>query len=252
MAGRAFLAGAAWHLMAMAASASRLEGEGSPPDWAQLCRRRWEERARKDARFYTDCLHHADASAWVEHAVREADLYLAGLDRRALREGRLLEIGCGPGRLLAEFSRCVGVVIGVDVSPTMLRLARDAVSSHGRHVLIHGNGLDLAWLGDACIDLVVMSAVAIHCPLDVIRTYAKEALRVLRPGGRMRMTVNRKADAQSLPPAPDADPLMLGADWCGHAFADGEPEAFFLPLGFRVADVHRLTDTYFGLDLQRP
>ncbi|WP_377644612.1 methyltransferase domain-containing protein [Oryzobacter terrae] len=60
----------------------------------------------------------------------EVDRFLAGADRVERRllastTGSVLDVGCGPGRMVAEARRTGRAALGVDVSPESVRLATD-------------------------------------------------------------------------------------------------------------------------------
>ena len=67
-------------------------------------------------------------------------------------EGAVLELGCGTGRVLLSLARVGFTVTGVDLSPAMLAVAREAVEREGlgaRVTLVEDDMRRLAALGDA-------------------------------------------------------------------------------------------------------
>jgi ubiquinone/menaquinone biosynthesis C-methylase UbiE len=88
---------------------------------------------------------------------------------------RVLELGCGTGRLLVQAEATVR--LGVDVSQQMVRRARDrgiAVARADAHALPFGDGAFDA----------VLAGKGVFRYLDYSRAFA-ECARVLRPGGRL-------------------------------------------------------------------
>lgn len=107
--------------------------------------------------------------AFVDVLVREADL----------RGRRVLDVGCGTGRLAAALAeRHSSKVWGIDVSPEMLEVARGRVPEGVGLKL--GTAEDLAFK-DQWFERVVMTLVVQH--LDRPKAFS-EIFRVLQRGGR--------------------------------------------------------------------
>jgi SAM-dependent methyltransferase len=105
------------------------------------------------------------------------------------RGGRLLDVGCGDGGLLAKCARDFDEVIGVDVADTQLWAARRRLSTVGVHnaTLVQANvdrGLPFR---DEQFDAVTLVAVLgfIFDPLTVL----SEVRRVLKSGGCLAVEV---------------------------------------------------------------
>jgi ubiquinone/menaquinone biosynthesis C-methylase UbiE len=122
---------------------------------------------------------------------RISDSQFAGgkrlVERMNIREGeRVLDVGCGTGRLgrwLAEVVGPSGSVVGVDPLPERIAIAR----THAPGVEFEvGQAEDLSAFADAGFDAVCMSAV-FHWVTDKPKALA-EVRRVLRPGGRLGVT----------------------------------------------------------------
>ncbi|MFN8217963.1 MAG: class I SAM-dependent methyltransferase [Solirubrobacterales bacterium] len=73
-------------------------------------------------------------------------LLLPELERRGLRQGRALDVGCGTGRAFEPLLRRGWEVCGVDLSPRMLARARSKFG--GRVRLAEGNARELPVLGE--------------------------------------------------------------------------------------------------------
>lgn len=98
------------------------------------------------------------------------------------RFSRVLDFGCGAGRLTQALAEHADEVVGVDVSPPMLDAARSLdPPEHCRFVL--NERADLSQFDDDGFDFVYSELVLQHLPASVIDTYVAEFVRVLRPGG---------------------------------------------------------------------
>lgn len=95
---------------------------------------------------------------------------------------RVLEIAFGTGDLLVDLSAAGKRPVGIDLSPYMVRLARNKLLRHGLSVpLVRGQAQALPF-ADGAFD----SLAATFPTLYIVdpQTLA-EALRILRPGGRL-------------------------------------------------------------------
>jgi ubiquinone/menaquinone biosynthesis C-methylase UbiE len=110
----------------------------------------------------------------------------------------ILDYGCGPGNDLTGYALYTGAqrIVGLDVSPRALELARDRLALHridpGRVELIQGSDATVALpLEDASIDFIQSQGV-LHHTSDP-RAILRELHRVLRAGGRGVIMVYNRA-----------------------------------------------------------
>lgn len=95
----------------------------------------------------------------------------------------VVEIGCGIGRLAFALAEHAKEVVGVDVSPGYIEEARrNNPYEHVRFEVITGDGLSLPDV-QSC-DVVFSNGVFVFVDFDVVAAYARDAFRVLRPGGQ--------------------------------------------------------------------
>ena len=99
---------------------------------------------------------------------------------------RILEIGCGIGRMQAALSPRVAEARGVDIAPKMIAAARRRCSGLPNVHFSLSTGRDLAGFGAESFEIVlaVDSFPYIHqAGPQVVETHFEEAARVLVPGG---------------------------------------------------------------------
>lgn len=95
--------------------------------------------------------------------------------------GRLLDLGCGEGQVMALYP---GRVLGCDISQGLLRLAAR------RGPVVRAELPDLGWLRPGSVDGAFLVLVLEHLAgLEVFETVA----RVVRPGGALTLVMNHPA-----------------------------------------------------------
>ena len=109
---------------------------------------------------------------------------LARAGRPTARFGKVLDFGCGVGRLSLAFAGRAEQVVGVDISPPHLRLASERAAQRGianvDFVAIDAPS-DLDRLSG--FDLIVSLIVLQHNPPPVMAVLLDKLLRALAPGG---------------------------------------------------------------------
>jgi SAM-dependent methyltransferase len=100
-----------------------------------------------------------------------------------LRKGRALDFGCGVGRVTQALCNHFQECVGVDIAPSMIRLA-EKYNRHGHKCRYHLNpSLNLELFRDATFDFVYSGLVLQHIEPSYSKTYMQEFFRVLAPGG---------------------------------------------------------------------
>ena len=131
---------------------------------------------------------HAEDSLCNAHYDRPAVLDLVG----DVSGGKaVLDAGCGPGLYTAELLDRGAKVVGFDVSPEMVRLARERVGDRAR-IEVHDMTKPLDWLSDESFDVAVMALVIHH--LDRRVDALTEIHRVLKPGGALVVSTHHPTD----------------------------------------------------------
>jgi len=206
------------------------------------------ERSTKSQQFFS-----TSAGQWdrmrLELFGRRADVALLGL----LDESwKVADLGCGTGAVSQSLAPFVEQVIAVDESSAMLSAARKRL--HGvENVDIRNGRLEALPLSDGEVDVALLFLV-LHYAAEPARVIA-EAVRVLRPGGRLLVLDMMPHDRQDLRQTmghlwQGFDRAMLGG-WMQSAGLDGfrynplpaDPDAkgptLFAASGKRVAAASR-------------
>ncbi len=149
------------------------EGLGEDdPLWAVLTADRYRDNRWDPEAFF--------ASGRTE--ITEVVGYLERLGRSP-EGGRVLDFGCGVGRLSLALAEHFDDVTGVDISTSMLERARDFNRFGDRVRFVHNDRADLEVLGDARFDLVYSNKTLQHIAPRFSLAYVAEFLRLLAPGG---------------------------------------------------------------------
>jgi ubiquinone/menaquinone biosynthesis C-methylase UbiE len=158
---------------------------------ARRMRSDWDKRARENAMFYIDTRRTAWETETFFRGGRDEALCLL---RPALTHlqfdpagKRMLEIGCGIGRLFPGFAERFAEVWGIDVSAEMIRQAQSLCPvKNARFVL--GSGEDLLGIESASVDYCFSYIVFQHISdINILWNYLDEVYRVLRPGGAFQL-----------------------------------------------------------------
>src|SRR2546422_8800571 len=169
-------------------------------------RRDWDERARENARHYvvTGQREWTDDEFFRsgEQTVREEILtdMINICQGKEPKQMRVLEIGCGAGRITRALSGLFGEVHAVDVSGEMVSKARAALADRPNAFVYQNNGKDLTVLGEREFDFAFSTIVFQHTPsYAVIESYVREVHRLLRPGALFKFQVHGDAPLTTSP-----------------------------------------------------
>jgi trans-aconitate 2-methyltransferase len=111
---------------------------------------------------------------------------------------RILDVGCGDGKVTAELAHVVpnGSVLGVDASAEMIRFAREAFPKTQLANLTF-EVMDARRIALPCEFDLVFSNAALHW-VDDHQAFLRGASACLRPGGRLVVSCGGKGNAQNV------------------------------------------------------
>jgi SAM-dependent methyltransferase len=107
----------------------------------------------------------------------------------ATSSSRILDLGCGIGRISRPFSDRFSEVVGVDINAEILAVAKEYIGEKNNVSLIENDGRTIPFQ-DNHFDYVYCGGVLQHIPdIDVIAGYFSEGLRVLKPNGILNFSI---------------------------------------------------------------
>jgi ubiquinone/menaquinone biosynthesis C-methylase UbiE len=164
----------------------------------------WDDRAREDAFHFVDTrqpYRQTDEERFWRDGERDLDTLLTTLGLEVRPEDRVLDLGCGVGRLTRVLAARAAHVTALDVSAEMLTLAHEHHPDLGNVEWVLGDGETLAGIEDASLDAVVSHVVLQHIPSAKVQLgYVAEFGRVLRPGGWAAFGLSTDPELHRPPP----------------------------------------------------
>lgn len=225
------------------------EKEDFEPILEQM-RRDWNERATQDAQQYVYTRDLAtdesdfEASGRVNYDQLVRPFLPVLLCGRSPKNCRVVEIGCGLGRILRPFAENFLEVHGVDVSAEMIDRARQRLRDCPNVTLHLSSGIDLSSLPDKHFDLAFSYLVFQHIPSrPVIQSYIREAARVLKPGGALKVQLNGYRSPGYRSSEKDT--------WHGQAFSFPEATRMLAEAGFYLLSATGEGTQYFFLTARK-
>ncbi len=108
---------------------------------------------------------------------------------KPLSDKKVLDIGCGIGRLSEFFAKDFKEVEGIDISDEMIKKAKERLSNLNNVNFTATDGVHYPF-SDNYFDLVFSYIVFQHMPSEeIIEENFKEALRVLKPNGIIKIQI---------------------------------------------------------------
>ena len=211
--------------------------------------RDWDVRAREAPEYYIataqqqwqlDEFFRSGETNVDNDVLADADVIFRGRDAGQMR---VLEIGCGAGRMTRAMAASFGEVHAVDISAEMIRLAKRNLSDLRNVFLYKNNGSDLSALPDKSCDFAFSFIVFQHIPmLEVIESYIGEVHRCLRPGAVFKFQVQGDTSVEA-----------AGNDtWLGVPMSLDDARSLAERCGFEVLRASGQGTQYFWLWFLKP
>jgi ubiquinone/menaquinone biosynthesis C-methylase UbiE len=158
---------------------------------SEIMKKTWDARGRANALFFVD----TKKATWDMH-----EFFRRGMEQTHLLTEeffraksfdpsgkKMLDIGCGVGRMDGAFAEMFGEVWGIDISEEMLNKAKKAVNQDNIRFL-KVNGLDLKCFQCNFFDFVFSYLTFQHFPkIKNVWAHFAEIYRVLKPGGLFKV-----------------------------------------------------------------
>lgn len=170
--------------------------------------------------------------AWQNSILSSTQNILQGIPIKP--EWKVLEIGCGMGRLIKPLRKIFAQVDGVDISEKMIQFATEYLADSQQNGKLYvNNGSDLQELNSKSYDFVYSMIVFQHIrSVSIVKSYFRDIFRVLKLGGFFRIQVH------------DCSVNILGKfdkegsnqqyGLSGNCYTDGELQKLFTEHGFEI------------------
>lgn len=150
----------------------------------------YEEYGKEDPLYAVLSREHGKGGKWDpdeffatgREEVAEAIAYLDSLGLQ-VRRGRALDFGCGAGRLTQALAGEFDEAVGVDISFSMVEVARKYNQQGDRCSFVVNTTDDLAQFDSGTFDFIYTNITLQHSPPEATTRYIAEFFRILRPGG---------------------------------------------------------------------
>ncbi|MBI1748148.1 MAG: class I SAM-dependent methyltransferase [Acidobacteria bacterium] len=215
----------------------------------QKMQRDWDDRARENARHFianakmdwsNDEFFRSGQETVAGEILPDLSNICQGKDPKQMK---VLEIGCGAGRVTRALADLFGEVYGVDVSGEMVRQARIVLADRPNAQVYQNDGMDLSILGDVMFDFAFSFIVFQHVPSqEIVENYVQGVHRRLRPGALFKFQVQ------------GFTALTRSSDdtWLGVPFSEEDAENMAKRYGFELRYRRGAGEQYFWLWYFKP
>jgi SAM-dependent methyltransferase len=225
--------------------------DGSFIDHSRAMKLDWDARAVEDAKWFINCVRLRQSEeefdrTGLEHVrgfvTDDLELLIDGRDPRDLR---VLEIGCGIGRMTRHLAGIFGEVYATDVSGEMIRQAQSRLVDLRNIQLYETNGSDFSQFPSEHFDFVFSAYVFQHiASKEIILSNIRDGYRVLKPGCNFKFLVSTVSNEEFL--------AMTKDTWAGASLFEGDLRGVATELGARLMAMTDLGTQYTWTIFRKP
>ena len=212
-------------------------------------KKEWDARAKMDPLLAIATGHSQNEDDFWKSGVDECksilgienNLFSAIVKNKEPSKMKILEIGCGIGRILIPMSKIFGEVIGIDVSSEMVQLGQKHIANLPNCKILENNGVDLSLFADNYFDFCFSFIVFQHIPeKKIVEKYISEVSRVLKPHCLFRFQVRGTITTK---------PQEI-TTWDGVQFSSDEIHKIAQVNNFEIIEEGNDKDEYYWLTFQ--
>lgn len=147
----------------------------------------WDQRAQHHARYWIATESFETEEVFAQSGENTAQALFQTLGDVYQPSWKVLDIGCGIGRVLKPLAKHFHTLVGVDVSSTMIAQSKAWLSEYPHVTTFETSGVDLRDFNDQSFNLVYSYVAFQHMPRPVFEHYLGEINRILTPEGYLAL-----------------------------------------------------------------
>ncbi len=149
----------------------------------------WDNRAQHHARYWIATENYQTEEVFAQSGRDTANSLLESLMNLYRPSWKVLDIGCGIGRVLKPLTKHFHNLVGIDVSSTMIAKSKTWLAKHPHVTTFENSGVDLREFDDESFNLVYSYVAFQHMPRPVFEQYLREVNRVLTAEGYFALQI---------------------------------------------------------------